>query len=470
MPASISPVKLTVALPTYNRAKTYLPPAIHAILAQTYQDFELLVLDNGSADDTAQFILGLNDPRIRYIRNPVGTSVEFNFMSAYHIGLGQRIIVTHDDDIMEPDMLEKQMRFMDEHPDVKLVWSNVSHINELNEAINAQPLVTGSARLFAPGEYILQFTNERLWPLPSTVMMERALVRGLDFEVHYFQTKTFRRKASNADVAGLADVIFPAYANVKYKIAFIDEPLLRYRIHGNQYTYKTNISTPGVYLYRELKDFARRSFGGGTYDPLFDSHIARFSIQDKVCSTEKKIDSRTLKSIQNTLKKTCHNLLLHDAVYPLLPVHILLKALDLASPLDALLPSLPPPESHTTATGFLYQWAKMATAGHSIFAGLDRSKRVVILGSAFVSALLILEAKKYGLNIVFCIDSNANQQGVSLLNVPIHAPDWLAGHKAEVDLLIFSSEKNQESNLRELVERHAGNEMSSLSWKELLSK
>ena len=465
----MKPVKLTVALPTFNRAATYLPAAINAILAQTYHDFELLVLDNGSVDNTAQFILDINDPRIRYIRNPVGTPVEFNHLAAFHIGLGQRIIVTHDDDIMEPEMLAKQMRFMDDNPGVRLVWTNVTYINEEGRTLNT-PLCNGGNRLFGPGEYILNFPNERLWPLPSTVMMERGLIRPRDIEVHYFRSRTLRRKASNADVAGLADVTFPAFANIRAGIGFIDEPLLKYRIHTTQYSNRTNISVPGVYLYRSLKDFARRSLKNSSASPLFNSHMARFRIQDRVCSTETTLSVLTLKSIQTQVEKICREPISNDAIYPLLTVHLLLKVCGLASALDDVMPSLPAPVQHTTATKYLHIWAKLIAEDRSLLASLGKEMRIVILGSAFVSALLVLEARRHGYQVVACIDSNANRQGHKLLNTPIHAPAWLATDEARIDLVLLSSEKDHESSLREMIQGHVGKIVPVLSWKDLLSR
>lgn len=464
----MKPVKLTVALPTYNRAGTYLPEAINAILAQTYRDFELLVLDNGSEDGTTQFVLGLNDPRIRYVRNPVGTPIQFNHMAAYQIALGQRIIVTHDDDVMAPEMLEKQMRFMDEHPEVKLVWTNVSHMNERGEMLDMPP--AGGSRLFGPGEYILDFAKERLWPMPSTVMMEKGLVYREDIDQHYYGTKVARRKASDADIAGLADVTFPAYVNIRAAIGFIDEPLLKYRIHTGQGSNRTNISVPGIYLYRKLKEFARRSLKNQSAAPLFDSHVLRFVIQDKVCSTEKMLAPRALRSIQGKVAKFCQNTLTPDAVYPLLPVHILLKILGMASALDAVAPSLPMPTRHVAATRYLHAWLQSLIAGRGIFSGIAKEKKIVITGSVFIAALLILEARAHGYRIVACIDSNLNRQGRKLLDVPIHAPDWLATHANEVDWVIFSSEKDQEPALRAMVQQHAGAPIPTVSWKHLAVK
>ena len=60
-----SPV-LSIIIPTYNRIKT-LPQAIDSVLAQTFTDFELLICDDGSTDDTAELVAGIDDPRVRWL-------------------------------------------------------------------------------------------------------------------------------------------------------------------------------------------------------------------------------------------------------------------------------------------------------------------------------------------------------------------------------------------------------------------
>ncbi|MEG1681111.1 MAG: glycosyltransferase family A protein, partial [Stenotrophomonas sp.] len=101
-------IPLTVALLTYNRPH-YLQLALRAIIEQTYADFELLVMDNGSTDHTPEVVLGFKDDRLRYVRNAPGHPASFNGTSAILIARGKRLLVTHDDDIMEPYMLQRQM-------------------------------------------------------------------------------------------------------------------------------------------------------------------------------------------------------------------------------------------------------------------------------------------------------------------------------------------------------------------------
>lgn len=60
--------KITIAIPTYNRAKL-LTEAIESVLVQTYEDFELLISDNASTDETKNVVVSFKNPRIRYHRN-----------------------------------------------------------------------------------------------------------------------------------------------------------------------------------------------------------------------------------------------------------------------------------------------------------------------------------------------------------------------------------------------------------------
>ena len=60
--------KVTVCLPTYNRAH-YLREAIESVLSQTFQDFELLICDNASTDETSEVVKSFRDARIRYVRH-----------------------------------------------------------------------------------------------------------------------------------------------------------------------------------------------------------------------------------------------------------------------------------------------------------------------------------------------------------------------------------------------------------------
>ncbi len=105
---------VSIILPTCNRAAS-LPRAIESILRQTYPDYELLVIDDGSTDSTREVVESYSDPRIRYFYNdgPVhGAS------RARNIGIrearGEYIAFEDSDDVWLPDKLERQVRYLEE--------------------------------------------------------------------------------------------------------------------------------------------------------------------------------------------------------------------------------------------------------------------------------------------------------------------------------------------------------------------
>jgi glycosyltransferase involved in cell wall biosynthesis len=101
--------KVTVLMPAYNSAE-YLPYSIKSILDQTYKDFEFLIIDNASTDNTKEVIDSFNDPRISYRRieeKGLGNALNYGLKIA-----SNDIIIRMDaDDVSLPDRIEKQLNF-----------------------------------------------------------------------------------------------------------------------------------------------------------------------------------------------------------------------------------------------------------------------------------------------------------------------------------------------------------------------
>lgn len=119
-PSSATPPLVSVIIPTYNRA-AMVQQAIASVLAQTFTDFECIVVDDGSPDDTAAALQPLVAAgRIRYVRQAnAGLSAARNH--GIREARGAYITFLDDDDIYEPDKLAKQAAYLDAHPDAMLV-------------------------------------------------------------------------------------------------------------------------------------------------------------------------------------------------------------------------------------------------------------------------------------------------------------------------------------------------------------
>ena len=122
--------RVTVGLPVYNGAR-YLRIAIEAILAQTYTDFEFLIVDNASTDETEAISreYAAKDDRIRYHRNEVNIGAPGNFNRTFRLAKGEFLKWTTSDDWVAPTMIEKCLAVLDEHPDGVICFPNAELVD-----------------------------------------------------------------------------------------------------------------------------------------------------------------------------------------------------------------------------------------------------------------------------------------------------------------------------------------------------
>lgn len=126
-----SPV-LTVAMPVYN-AEKHLEKAVESVLNQSFDNFELLIVDDGSTDSSVRLIEHYNDPRIRLIRKHHNQGITQALNLCLAQASGQYFARTDADDINAPDRFEKQVNYLREHPDVGLLGCRVEVINDQDE-------------------------------------------------------------------------------------------------------------------------------------------------------------------------------------------------------------------------------------------------------------------------------------------------------------------------------------------------
>jgi glycosyltransferase involved in cell wall biosynthesis len=121
MPGKIA--KISVLMPAYNCAE-YLPQSIRSVLNQTYKTFELIIIDDGSTDNTEETVKKFNDKRIIYRKTEhKGTSAALN--TGLKLCKNKLLARVDADDLNTPERLETQVRFLAENPDIDVVssWS-----------------------------------------------------------------------------------------------------------------------------------------------------------------------------------------------------------------------------------------------------------------------------------------------------------------------------------------------------------
>lgn len=96
---------VTIAIPTYNRAQTYLPLTLASALGQTYPNIEVVVSDNCSSDQTPAFVTSKGDKRIRYYRQSVAITPNENFNFCLAQARGEYFLLLLDDELLDPDFV-----------------------------------------------------------------------------------------------------------------------------------------------------------------------------------------------------------------------------------------------------------------------------------------------------------------------------------------------------------------------------
>jgi len=137
-------VKVSVIIPTYNRAYI-LPEAVESVLRQTYSNFELIIVDDGSTDETAHVVSKFSDFRIRFVQRAKNGGVAAAKNTGLEVAGGEFIATLDSDDLWRPEKLELQARFLDEHPHVGGVFSDLEWIRgtqHVGSMLSAYPVFT----------------------------------------------------------------------------------------------------------------------------------------------------------------------------------------------------------------------------------------------------------------------------------------------------------------------------------------
>ena len=129
--------RVSVVLPSYNHEK-YVRECIQSVLDQTYQDFEIVITDDGSSDGTVNVIQEFDDSRIqlyRHTENKGGCTAVNNCIRK---AVGEYIAVLSSDDAWEPAKLEKQVEYLNSHPEIGAVFTKATFVDEASRPVSPE--------------------------------------------------------------------------------------------------------------------------------------------------------------------------------------------------------------------------------------------------------------------------------------------------------------------------------------------
>lgn len=128
-------MKVSVLLPSYNHEK-FVGAAIESVISQSFSDFELLIGDDGSTDHTADVVLSYSDPRIVFFPHQKNFGATFNHRFLLEKAKGQYVALINSDDLWLQNKLEKQVQYLDEHPNVVMCAGWAKFIDENGNEID----------------------------------------------------------------------------------------------------------------------------------------------------------------------------------------------------------------------------------------------------------------------------------------------------------------------------------------------
>lgn len=157
---------VSIIMPSYNTAK-FIAESIDSVLAQTYANWELLIVDDCSTDNTDEVAATYTDPRIKYVKNEKNSGAAVSRNKALAMASGKWIAFLDSDDLWTPDKLEKQIAFMQQNN----YHFSYTRYEEIDEQSNPRGrFVSGPGRIGKIG------MHNYCWPGCLTVMYDAEVV------------------------------------------------------------------------------------------------------------------------------------------------------------------------------------------------------------------------------------------------------------------------------------------------------
>ena len=213
---------VTIAIPTFNRA-SWLKTCVISALSQTYPNFEVLVSNNASSDETVQVLSRFRDPRLRILTQRENIGLLPNWNSCVANAKGEYLLLVSDDDRLAPWILERCMALFSQHPRLPIVVAlsnfHSTSIGNTWPARQSRRLLTG---VYPGKEILLEYLNDSISVHQCSIMMRTDAVRAIGgFPLDFPHT---------ADVATWASLLFEGDAG------FVNVPCATFYSHGQSET------------------------------------------------------------------------------------------------------------------------------------------------------------------------------------------------------------------------------------------
>jgi glycosyltransferase involved in cell wall biosynthesis len=283
---------ISIILPVYNREK-YIGESIESILNQTYENFELIIINDGSNDKTENIITKYNDSRIFYYKNENNRGIVFSRNKGISVAKGKYIAMFDSDDIALKKKFEIQIDYMEKKPEIAMTGTYVLHINA------AGKLLKTKWKLNASSKSIPSIQIFRNYFVQSSVVIRKDAIPNNSYSTGF-------------DIVEDSKMWFDVA--LYNKVVNIKQYLLKYRIHDGGISNQRN----ELHLQnsKKLYKYIFKHLNIDITENEINTHL--------LIKNKKKIeDIDDLKSIEKWLLKICN----HNKIVKLFDQHSLKKVL-----------------------------------------------------------------------------------------------------------------------------------------------
>lgn len=216
--SAIAPPAVTIGLPVYN-GENFLADAIESVLAQTFEDYELIICDNASTDRTEQICrrYAQQDKRIRYYRSVCNEGPARNYNWTFELTRGRYFKWAAHDDCFEPALLEKLVDRLEQHPEAVLSFSQVK-------------IIDAAGDLLAPYTVEMQLDSDR----PARRFQEMISLKHRCYEVFGLIRKEVLDKTPLIGSYAGSDRALLSRLSLMGRFEIVPEPLFLAREHAQQ--------------------------------------------------------------------------------------------------------------------------------------------------------------------------------------------------------------------------------------------
>jgi len=205
-------MSITIAIPFYN-AEKYLTEAVRSVFAQTYQDWELILIDDGSTDNSLKIAKSINDPRVRVISDGKNKKLATRLNEVTKLAKFDYIARMDADDLISPNRLEIQMKFLKENPDYDLISTGTYSILNNKKLVGYRGWVADTPRFN-------QILKKEIGVLHASIVAKR----------EWYERNLYNE---NLPLAQDSDMWLRTSKNKDLKIKIIPDLLYIYREEGN---------------------------------------------------------------------------------------------------------------------------------------------------------------------------------------------------------------------------------------------